>query len=99
MVLLLDFSFLAFATIYSVLILHAIVYPNYLEMQVSARREATIFKAKSRRTSHSSSRFYNKEDGCFPSCPTGAQVENLCRVAYMDVGKGRELGAEVLQLL
>jgi len=38
----------------------------------------------------SNPRFYNEEDGCFSSCLAGAQVESQCRVAYTDVGKGRE---------
>jgi len=46
-----------------------------------------------------SSRCYNEEDGCFQYCPAAVQLESQCRVAYMDVGKGRELGAEALQRL
>ena len=38
----------------------------------------------------SSSRVYNEGDGCFPSCPAGAQSGSQCCVAYTDVGKGRE---------
>ncbi len=30
------------------------------------------------------------ESGCFSSCPAGAQLESQSRVAYMDVGKGRD---------
>jgi hypothetical protein len=47
----------------------------------------------------SSPRVYNEDDGGLSSCPTGAQGGRQCRVTYMDVGKGRELGVEALQLL
>jgi len=61
--------------IYTIFIIYTDLYPNYLEMQASARREVTIFKAWNRRTSHSSPRVYNEEDGYFSSCPEGAQAE------------------------
>ncbi len=43
--------------------------------------------------------FYNAGDERLSSCPSGAQTGSQRCVAYTDVGKGRELGAEALQLL
>jgi len=41
------------------------------------------FKKKSLGNSHSSSRFFNEEDGCILSCPGGAQVGCQCRVTTL----------------